>query len=258
MTAAQLPRRDAPVLLRVDAPMLNVIIDAHLALAPLGLLRTMRLARTTRVWLPRSLWSLLDNDALYRRQPERLSRRPQVALASMAEQMPMWRQAWHYGRLAADVHWIGDACYEGSAPERGDPGLFQRFEACRAGLDCAGGPVGDDPLGDCARDAAALAAALQPDPFVILAADGDGTPPVVGVLAEAGLAARAGLAPHREPRLAAALVPGDAQTLAAIDLVAPGALALGDGWALDGIEDEGAALWRDAYLTWRPLLDGAA
>lgn len=149
MNAAQRPQRDAPVLPRVDAPTLNVIIDAHLALAPLGLLRTMRLARTTRVWLPRSLWSLLDNDALYRRHPERLSRRPHRALARMADQMPMWRQAWHYGRLAADVHWIGDARYEGSAPERGDPGLFQRFEACRAGLDCAGGPVGDDPLGDC-------------------------------------------------------------------------------------------------------------
>lgn len=170
VTAAQRPQRDAPVLPRVDAPTLNVIIDAHLALAPLGLLRTMRLARTTRVWLPRSLWSLLDNDALYRRHPERLSRRPHGALARMAEQMPMWRQAWHHGRLAANVHWIGDARYEGSAPERGDPGLFQRFEAYRAGLDCAGGLVGDDPLGDCARDAAALAAALQPDPLLILAA----------------------------------------------------------------------------------------
>ena len=180
MAAAQLPQRNAPVLLRVDAPTLNVIIDIHLAPAPLGLLRTMRLARTTRVWLPRSLWSLLDNDAPYHRHPERLSRRPQAALARMTEQMPMWRQAWHYGRLAADVHWIGNARCEGSAPERGDPGPFQRFGACRAGLDCAGGPVGDDPLGD--------------------------------------------------------------------------------GWASDGIEDEGAggALWRDAYLTWRPLVDGTA
>lgn len=81
---------------------------------------------------------------------------------------------------------------------------------------------------------------------------------MAAVLAEAGLAARAGLSAHREPRLAAALVPGDAQPLIVIDLIAPGALALGDGWTIDEDEGAGATLWRDAYLTWRPLVDGAA
>ena len=162
MIVEHFPRHVPPVLVQVGAPPLNVIIDATLALAPLGLLPTMLLARTTCVWLPRSLWSLLDNDALYHKHPERLSGRPHATLARMANEMPMWRQAWHYGRLAADVHWMGDARYEGSTAARGDACLLPRFEACRAGLDAISGPIGDDSLGACATDEVAIGAALQP------------------------------------------------------------------------------------------------
>ena len=164
-----------PVSVRVDERALSVLIDAAFAFSPLGLLTTMRLARVAHVWLPRSLRAILDKDAFYRRRPDQLgafwlpSGERHELLERMAGALSHWQQAWSYGRLSAQVHWIGDARYESVRPNRGDGAMLPRFEACCAALEARFADrqaAGVSVLDDCARDSLSLACALQPEPVV--------------------------------------------------------------------------------------------
>jgi hypothetical protein len=268
-----------PLSVKVSSRPLSVIVDAAFALSPLGLLTTMRLAQAGRVWLPRALWTMLDNDALYRQSPQRMggdwlpAERRKDLLAGMAAELVPWRRAWHYGRLAAQVHWIGDAQYESCLPDRADALLLPRFEACCAAFDARRTERQMKPLSaldDCARDAVALAGALQPEPAVILtlgARDGS-EPPLCTFLAAIGIAAqplRGSQAPLLcELGLAEALLPMAAATepATALHVLAPGVLSMpeprteGD-WSLDETDEQGELLrayaWEGACALWQTV-----
>ncbi len=264
-----------PVSVRFGGAPQAFVVDAGFALSPMGLLVTMALARHAAVWLPRGLLTLLDNDSLYRRAPDQMGGAwlPEAGradrLAAMAMELPAWQRAWHYGKLSARVHWIGDARAESTLADREDSGLLPRFEHCAAALDAlmvADGNPPTAPLDECARDAVALAAALQPDPVVLLTPphEAGGVPPLCALLVALGFGVRrrqGGLA--STPPLEAALVPLEAGGLfaAMLQIVAPGVLTLPDSWddadwglgEDTGLASETADVWRNACALWQPL-----
>lgn len=264
-----------PVSVRFGARPPGVIIDATFALSAMGLLVAMRLSRTANVWLPRGLYTLLDNDAHYRQRPDQMGGHwlaPEVRetlLMELAGELEPWRRAWHNGKLSSRVHWIGDAQYESVLPERQDNGLLTRFESCCAALDARLGNLAAlaAPLDECARDVVALGAALQPDSTYILTApatDG-GAPPLCDFLARLGLLPqRQGPDDVTDPSVDAlwpAAVPmaASGRQAALVQIVAPVILAMPDSWddtdwSLEA--DADMALddpWRNACALWRPL-----
>lgn len=264
-----------PVSVWIGAQPVNLIVDAAFALTPMGLPITMALSRVARAWLPRHMLTLLDNDRLYRRDPSQMGGgwlpkvHREAMLADMAEELATWQRAWHYGRLAARVFFVGDAHYESVLAEREDSALLPRFEHCAAALDARlalDGEAPTAPLEECARDAVALAAALQPEAaWILTLADGDGPPAPCRMLAGAGLEVRRAWSPlgkDMSELLAAALAPLAARDGQAtiVQIAAPGALALPDAWddgdwSADerlGACDEGQ-VWRNACALWRPL-----
>jgi hypothetical protein len=267
-----------PVSVRLGANPPAFIIDAGFALSPMGLLVTMALARSVAVWLPRGLLSLLDNDHLYRRSPDlmgghwlppdgRLS-----ILKAMAAELPAWQRAWQYGRLAARVHWIGDMRHESALADRDDASLLPRFEHCAAALDARFAlRQGHDlaPLEECARDAVALTAALQPDPVFLLShAEAQGEPPALCAMLEdlgfairrrSGCGSRSALALADPAIVALEASQGHA---ALVQLAAPAVLTLPESWDdpdwhgddQGGTEDDtDHDVWRNACALWQPL-----
>lgn len=248
------------------------VVDAGFALSPMGLLVTMALARHAAVWLPRGLLTLLDNDSLYRRHPSKMGghwlapESREATLAAMADKLPHWQRAWHFGKLAASVCWIGDARPESALADRADASLLPRFERCAAALDAmiiASSAIPVSPLDECARDAVALAAALQPDPVFLLTLPetDDGQPPLCSLLAMLGFAVRR--RSEKSPwsaMLDAALVPLEAggSGAAMLRVVAPGVLSLPDSWDdtdwnLEEAGETSADIWNDACVLWQPL-----
>jgi hypothetical protein len=152
--------------------------------------------------------------------------------------------------------------------------MLPRFEACCAALE---GRLGQyeaqhaSVLDDCARDALALACALQPEPTVILAATSgpDDPPSLCSYLEHADIETRrlrdtAAPSLLRDFGLMDALLPVIAieQSAALLHLVAPGALALPDTWSdddwpLDELSEQGQGqrgyVWDGAIVLWQPL-----
>lgn len=266
-----------PVSVRFGARPPGIVIDATFALSPMGLLVAMVLSRSAHVWLPRGLYTLLDNDTHYRLQPEQmggswLSEETRSALLNdLAKELEPWRRAWQNGRLSSRVHWIGDAQYESALPDREESGLLPRFESCCAALDARlGDLVGlAGPLDECARDVVALSAALQPDSTYILtiAPSQNGVPPLCDYLDRFGFPIRrqpTRLSDWTGAAFGPALAPiaASGRDAAIVQIVAPVILAMPDGWdesdwALeDPADSDETALddpWRNACALWRPL-----
>ena len=280
-----------PVSVRFGASPQAFVIDAGFALSPMGLLVTMSLARSAAVWLPRGLLTLLDNDRVYRRAPDQMGGhwlppdRREAMLSAMAAELPAWQRAWHYGKLAARVHWIGDARYESALADREDASLLPRFEHCASALDARLAMRQESmmtPLDECARDAIALAAALQPEPVLLitLPSDDPSPPPLCRLLDSLGIGTRQRIGHHNAglaPLIEAALVPLEAagEAAALVQIVAPDVLTLPDSWpeswpgSWDGPEwsgddggghggEEGDDVWRHACALWHPLVPLAA
>lgn len=149
-----------------------LIIDGDLALSRWGLLLAARLADSGPVWLPRSLWPLIDSDWLYRDEPDRLGLRGEEA----AEALSDWHAAWQGNRLKGAFHWLGDLRHESNLPEGADEHLLQRFEAALARLVARLGGESEDHAIDwrdqALCDALATATALSPRPSILLAQRG--------------------------------------------------------------------------------------
>lgn len=259
-----------PVSVRIGTQPQAFVVDAGFALSPMGLLVTLALARNSAVWLPRGLLNLLDNDRLYCRDPAQMggdwlpSEGRGALLTAMADELPAWQRAWHYGKLSARVHWIGDAHYESALADREDSALLPRFEHCAAALDTRLAADGDPPvapLDECARDAVALAAALQPDPvFLLTLPDHDGVPPLCTLLGKLGFSVRRRVA-AADAVLDAARIPLEASgsRAAIVQIVAPAVISLPDSWD-DGDwpgshadADIGDDVWRNACALWQSL-----
>lgn len=266
-----------PVSVRFGTRPPGIVIDATFALSPMGLLVTMALSRSASVWLPRGLYTLLDNDTHYRHRPDQMGGSwldPQVRAAmldDLARELEPWRRAWQNGRLSSRVHWVGDAQYESALPEREESSLLPRFESCCAALDARLGDLAGlaAPLDECARDVVALSAALQPDVTYILSAAGTGNaaPPLCQFIERIGFGVRRHplhLPDSAEAALEPALAPMAAagRDAAVVQVVAPVILAMPDGWnesdwSLDdmpeGDDDGQDDPWRNACAMWRPL-----
>jgi hypothetical protein len=266
-----------PVSVRFGAGPPAVIVDASLALSPAGLLAALALTRTAQVWLPRALYSLLDNDTYYRLNPDAMGgfwlpeEGRRALVGAMADELDPWHRAWQNGRLSALVHWVGYAQSESVLPNRTDGGLLARFETCCASFDRRRGDApAAAPLEECARDVSALAAALQPDPAFILTLGGagGGPPPLLDFLAANSIAVRAPAWPALDDIglvLAPALAPlaASGTDAAIVQVVAPAAVAISAEWGESDWEDYEEASgadpdsaedpWRGACALWRPL-----
>jgi hypothetical protein len=266
-----------PVSVRFGAHPPGIVVDATFALSPMGLLVTMALSRSANVWLPRGLYTLLDNDAHYRHRPEQMGglwlppETRAVFLDEIATELEPWRRAWQNGRLSSRVHWVGDAQYESALPTREESGLLPRFESCCAALDARLGNLSAlaAPLDECARDVVALSAALQPDiTYIITAAsEGRGAPPLCDHLERLGFAIRqhaSGAPDAADAAFEIALAPlaASGRDAAILQIVAPVILAMPDSWhdndwSLEDTSDAGAEAsddpWRNACVLWRPL-----
>lgn len=146
-----------------------LIVDGDLALSRWGLLLAARLAETGPLWVPRSLWPLIDSDRLYREEPGLLGRGGEEA----AEALSDWHAAWQCNRLKGAFHWFGDHRHESQLPDEADEFLLQRFEAALNQLiGRLGGESEEAPLDwrdQSICDALATAAALSPRPSVLIA-----------------------------------------------------------------------------------------
>src|SRR5262245_55067003 len=101
-----------------------LIIDGDLAFSRWGLLLAARLAESGPLWLPRSLWPLIDSDRIYRDDPALLGHDGEET----AEALSDWHAAWHGNRLKGAFHWFGDHRHESNLPDEADEYLLQRFE----------------------------------------------------------------------------------------------------------------------------------
>lgn len=267
-----------PMSLRIGEPPINIVVDAALALSPMGLVTTMALTQGARVWLPRRMLTLLDNDRLYRATPTHMGGAwlpetdREARLGMMADELPTWQRAWHYGRLSARVFFLGDAHYESVLADRQDRTLLPRFEHCAAALDARlalEGSVPVAPLEECARDAVALVVALQPEPaYILTLGDPPGVPALCDTLERLGFVVRCGppaMGGLSIDLLDRALAPfatagGEA---ALVHVAAPGALALPDAfdegeWSLDEQDGADGEVWRHACALWQRVAAGAA
>ncbi|RUW46192.1 MULTISPECIES: hypothetical protein [unclassified Mesorhizobium] len=254
----------------------NIVIDAPLALSPMGLLVTVTLSQSARVWLPRGFYTLLDNDEYYRHRPDQMGGgwlHPDARDATLRElvlELEPWRRAWQNGRLSSRVHWVGDAQYESALPEREGTALLPRFEGCCAALEARLGDLAGTaaPLDECARDVIALSAALQPESTYILTIAGSAgaRPPLCDYLER--LAFPATRHPGAIPGWsgpafwpAAAPIAASGRSAAIVQVVAPVILALPDGWsetdwALEDPADHDETPddpWRNACALWYEL-----
>jgi hypothetical protein len=272
-------------------PAAGCVVDVSLSLRRCGLFWTLSLAETMPVWLPQGHWTLVE-DGTYARDERvtgRLGGAPGVAGAvAFRCATQEWSAARAGLRLEGrpNVFWTGDSWAESVIPKEDDAGLLDRRDALAAALDARLMPVepspmavGDDGvelyrgyiapdiLADCARDALALAAALQTPRTIILTAmeQDEVRPGLTGWLDRAGVCCkRLEEGPVREAlrwQLAPALlrsglaVPIEAGQLrvAGLLLVAPRVTAA----VLDDSLDWGAAsasevrqFWDDASAIW--------
>jgi hypothetical protein len=269
------------------------VLDVGLSLAPTGLYWTLALARTVPVWLPQSHWSIIEDLNFFSRDARLLARLSGSHAGEpgdvVANTVAAWREArdalgfestprlyWHEGGRAGTV-----------LPKDGDSGLIERVDALAAGFDGRRAPAGSDvaaigvldAMADCARDTAALAAALGGRHPLVLSpiATNEEVPELVRQLQAIGVASTRTaitemLAGWQRPLLEALATSGLAVPvaagrlrLAAIAVVAPrihllpqvGGCGMEEidrlGWNDDGGAAE-AALWDDASAIWWELL----
>jgi hypothetical protein len=251
-------------------PQPAIIIDGRLALSPYGLLISLRLARRARVWLVRTLWSLLDNDQFFQNRPDLIDDNGNSG--EEAVMLAEWRRAWLQANLLDRFCWIGDARHESLLPEDMPDGSVERFELLSRFLDLRGAAdCGESPLGECARDAACLAAVLCASDAIILTPAGpDGAAPrLCTMLADAGIDCKAPVDGQMADQASAEVLPAGLQVLAqqlaldgfrlsAVHLLAPRALVpmhaddADPDWTGD-LEPDDADPWAGSSAFWHVI-----
>ena len=185
----------------VDGGRLVCIVDARLALSPLGPLAVARLTSEFAVWLPRELREILRDTRPHSADPGRLVprvfcapiRRINAAAEAQAigEALAQWDRLPENDELASlPLYSLGERADESFTPVTFDRGVRQRCEQLQAGLDLVmRGSAYDLPRGGtvaaCVRDAVALCAALQPcGAFILtrLEPDREGAPALCNYL----------------------------------------------------------------------------
>ncbi len=110
-----------------------VVIDLALALSPLGLLTTMRLAGEVLVVLPPCLWRRLDGWSVERLHPglaKRVCERStadDAAQADLANVMAQWECA-RLELFSRRVYWLAESVDEAVLPKDVDPQVIARFD----------------------------------------------------------------------------------------------------------------------------------
>jgi hypothetical protein len=246
-------------LLRLDPGLssrrMSCVLDGEFAFSRQGLLFASRLAQEADVWLFRALWQALDNSYIFNGEEDE-GREPGTHRYG-AFPSPGALQQWEMARLETDLtglqfFFVGDARHESLLPKEVGKDLVRRFELFseeldalhqRSGLEPA---AAYDPIYECRRDAAALAAALMRHrPFVLSLCRRDGErshndaePPLCDFLRRCGIDCRlvdaegaAAIRSHFEQvfaRSGLAELVWDiwrcGQDLASVHLVAPNAL----------------------------------
>lgn len=160
-----------PLKVAVSGPRQSCVVDVPLALAPGGLLFTLRLANEANVFLGRELWHTLDNLDLLLEQPE----------DKTASDVKLWKLA----RLDTPInqlglYWAGESRRESLLPEDQDKQFLQRYELLAQALDDQRGEDGEtwavgDEQQSCV-DTLALAGALMPYRPIIFTTGADHSP----------------------------------------------------------------------------------
>jgi hypothetical protein len=245
-----------------------VVIDLALALSPLGLLTTMRLAGDVQVMLLPCLWRRLDGWSVERLHPGLAKRIRGRATADDATQtglanvMAQWESA-RLELFKRRVYWIAERPDEASLPKDVDPEVIPRFDLRLAGLATSAPPGVEAGIEAGELDALALAAALEPRASAIMTlCESDGEPPrLVQAAAELGASCqRLDAASARYVCLAwwwsmlvrsglVELVMTGGLRLAFVRLIAPAALYL----EIDSEVDQRPPAWlTGAHVLWSP------
>jgi hypothetical protein len=147
----------------VEAKRRAVVLDATLALSPLGLLFAQKLSAECDVWVSRHLWSILDDSGRFAIQ----------AHNSLREALQQWDVARAEKDLAGmRLYWIGESLGTSLLPTVADPNLVPRFDTLFAELDASYSDAAglDARLRDCAKDALGLSVALSPQRAIVFTA----------------------------------------------------------------------------------------
>jgi hypothetical protein len=249
----------------------SFVLDVPLLLSAAGLILALRLTRATRVWLPRTLWNVLDDHRLDEAGPSGGSRSgaDEVAVDAFDEVVRSWNEARVTLNLTGceNLFWAHDCEDESVLPKGGEGGLVDRIDALTAGLEHRRRQHATTPLPelaphDHAADVLALAAVLwRARPVVLTQLDGE--EPELATYARACAVGCARLQHARPLRFqrdsvtsilaesgALDLVCGNGMRLAALHLVVPRApLAAGVAVEGEGLDDE---------LAWNEPADAAS
>jgi hypothetical protein len=146
-----------------------MVMDGDLALSRWGLTIAAHLAQSAALWLPRSIWPLIDSDSLYRDHPDLLGDDGR----EVAEILGQWQMMWQTNRLKGSYCWFGDLRHESQIAKDMDEFIHQRFESALSALTARLETHEDDADVDWRTqaicDAFATAAALSPQTAVLLA-----------------------------------------------------------------------------------------
>lgn len=150
-----------------------VVLDARLALGPMGLQLAMALNRAADVWLAREFVALVS-------QPPDDPTPPALSgphdfdgeqPSHLNDGIAVWQAAFANGILHKSFHWIGDSALESSDPQMVDPSLVKRFDALTSSLEPSY-DLGWSPMVTCGLQSLALAASLAHELPVVLTAAG--------------------------------------------------------------------------------------
>jgi hypothetical protein len=184
-----------PLTMQVQIAQPCCIVDIPLALSCYGLGATMMLSRVCRVWLSPTVWAIVDDPGFYLAQDRLVGRLSGIAegavddaaRAEVRAVIEQWRRARDdYGLdVREGIFWPAEKLGEAVVPKGCDGAILERLDALAVGLDRRrqnADAVGDvDVLADCARDTAALAAALADERTIVLTTRPDDTaPPDIG------------------------------------------------------------------------------
>ena len=159
------------------------IYDVQLALSPLGLALALRLSEQIEVWQVRGFWQLLDDSDYYLSNQKMLQSEGAYQLQIFSQGVEKLNQSreileeWQIARFQSDLMsrlcWLGYAVEESMLPKDIDSQLEYRFDILAQSLEERWNKGQQQSQlvqvqNECARDAAALTAALSRyKPFIL-------------------------------------------------------------------------------------------
>ena len=171
----------------------TLVIDLPLALSPLGVFSTLRLANEAQTWVPTALWRVIDEVALI---SHHAGDDAHPLASEEVQDSPASIMQWEKARIALGnrpLYWFAESLDEASLPKGMDANAADRFHALMADLGGFERLALQTAFDAGELDALALSAALseRASAILTLAESDDGRPRLAGLAEQIGVGVRA-------------------------------------------------------------------